>query len=153
MTKLLRIAAVTVLAAGFATQAASGASPSPGRALSAYLAKVRPFNRAVVAAEASWLKAKAHPKGNANNTNPSLNRKELVATLLRTSSALKRIHPPATLKSAHEAFVSSLKLEARGADGSANRLRSRWRNAVVAQLRSAGMAVPRWVKLVRDSLA
>jgi hypothetical protein len=151
MKNLLPIAAVAVMAFGL-SQAALGASPATPT-LGAYLAKVKPLNGAVVAAEASWLKAKAHPRKNANNTNPGVNRKQLVATLLHTSSALKRIVPPATLKNAHAAFVSSLKLEARGADGSANRLRTRWRDAVISQLHRVGLVVPRWVKLVRDPLA
>jgi 2-polyprenyl-6-methoxyphenol hydroxylase-like FAD-dependent oxidoreductase len=149
--KLLHITAVAVLACGL-SQAASGASPPASHALSAYLAKVKPLNAAVAAAEGSWMKAKAHPKKGSNNTDPSVARKELIATLLHTSSALKRIVPSATLKNAHAAFISSLKLEARGADGSANRLRTRWRDAVVFQLHRAGLAVPRWVKLVRDPL-
>jgi hypothetical protein len=149
--KLRHIAAVAVVAGGL-SQAAWGASPPAGHALSAYLAKVKPLNAAVVAAEASWLKAKAHPKGNANNTNPSVNRKELTATLLHTSSVLKRTVPPATLKSAHAALVSSLKLEAQGANRRANTLRTRWRQAVTRQLRQAGLTVPHWVAQVRDPL-
>jgi len=151
--KLRHIATVAVIACGL-SQAAWGASPPAEHALSAYLAKVKPLNSAVVAAEASWIKAaKAHPKKNANNTNPGVNKKELIGTLLHTSTALKRIVPPATLKSAHAALVSSLKLEAQGANGRANAFRTRWRQAVTFQLRRAGLAVPPWVKLVRDPLA
>ncbi len=150
--KLRHIAAVAVVVGGL-SQAAWGASPPTGHALSAYLGKVKPLNAAVVAAEASWLKAKAHPKGNANNTNPSVNRKELTATLLQTAGKLKRIVPPATLKSAHAALVSSMKLEAQGANGRADALRTRWRLAVTQQLRRAGLPVPHWVQQVRDRLA
>ena len=153
MRKLLHIAVVAALAGGLVTQAAWGSTPPTARSFTAYLAKVKPLNAAVAAAEASWMKAKAHPSKRSNNGNPGVARKELIATLLHTSSALKRIVPPATLKNAHVAFVSSLKLEARGADGSANRLRTRWRDAVISQLHRAGLAVPRWVKLVRDPLA
>jgi hypothetical protein len=151
--KLRHIAAVAVMACGL-SQAAWGASPPTGHALSTYLAKVRTLNAAVVAAEGSWIKAaKAHPKKDSNNTNPGVNRKELIATLLHTAGALKRIVPPATLKNAHAAFVSSLRLEAQGANGRANTLRTRWRRAVILQLRRAGLRVPRWVQQVRDPLA
>jgi hypothetical protein len=153
MRKLLHIAAVAVSAGGLAIPAAWGGTPATARSLTAYLAKVKPLNAVVVTAEASWIKAKAHPEKGSNNTDPAVARKELVATLLQTSSALKRIVPPATLRNAHVALVSSLKLEARGKDRSANRLRTRWRDAVVFQLHRAGLAVPRWVKLVRDPLA
>jgi hypothetical protein len=97
--------------------------------------------------------AKAHPKKNSNNTNPGVNRKELVATLVHASNAVKRIVPPASLKSAHAALVSSLRLEAQGANGRANTLRTRWRQAVILQLRRAGLPVPRWVQQARDPLA
>jgi len=151
--KIRHIAAVAVIACGL-SQTAWGASPPAGHALSAYLAKVRPLNSAVVAAEASWIKASnAHPKKNSNNTNPGVNKKELIATLQQTAGKLKRIVPPAALKSAHAAFVSSLKLEAQGANGRANTLRTRWRLAVTQQLRSVSLAVPRWVQQVRDPLA
>jgi hypothetical protein len=150
--KLRHIAAVAVVACGLA-QAASGASPPAGHALSAYLAKIKPLNSAVVAAEASWIKAKAHPKKGSNNTDPSLNKKELITTLQQTAVKLKRIVPPATLKSAHAAFVSSLKFEAQGANGRANTLRTQWRQAVTVQLRRARLVVPHWVLQVRDPLA
>jgi hypothetical protein len=150
MRKPLYIAALSVLACGLATQAAS-AAPAP-RPLTLYLAKVKPLNAAVVVAEASWLKAKAHPKSS-NNSDPTVNRKALVATLKQTSTVLKRIVPPAALKQAHATLVSSLKLEAQGADGKANQLRKHWRGAVIAALHRAGLSVPAWVKSVRDPLA
>jgi len=140
--------------AGGLSQAAWAASPPTSHALSVYLAKVRPLNAAVVAAEASWSKAaKAHPKKNTNNTNPGVNRKELIATLQHAASALERLHPPSTLGSAHAALVSSLKLQAQGVNGRANALRSRWRVAVTRQLRRAGLPVPHWVQQVRDPFA
>jgi hypothetical protein len=151
--KLRHIAAVAVMACGL-SQAAWGASPPTGHALTAYLAKVKPLNAAVVAAEASWIKAaKAHPKKGTNNTNPGVNRKELIATLLTTSRAMKRVVPPAVLKDPHSAFISSLQLEAQGANSRANTLRTRWRQAVSLQLRRAGLAVPHWVTQVRDPFA
>ncbi len=150
--KLRHIAAVAVIACGL-SQAAWGASPPAGHALSAYLVKVKPLNSAVVAAEASWIKAKGHPKKGSNNTDPSVNKKALITTLQQTAGKMKRIVPPAALKSAHAAFVSSLKLEAQGANGRASTLRTRWRLAVTQQLRRFRLAVPHWVQQVRDPLA
>jgi hypothetical protein len=152
MRKLRHIAVVAVLACGL-SHAAWGASPPAGHALSAYLVKIKPLNSAVVAAEASWIKAKAHPKKGSNNSDPSVNKKALIATLQQAAAKLKRIVPPTPLKGAHAALVSSLKLEAQGANGRANTLRTRWRLAVAQQLRLAGLAVPHWVQQVRDPLA
>lgn len=155
MRKLLPQLVVVIVATGALVQAAPGASSPPtAHALRAYLAKMAPLDAAVVQAESAQIKAtKTRPKKRANNTNPDLTRRALIATLLRTSSAMKRVVPPAVLKDPHSAFVSSLQLEAQGANSRANTLRIRWREAVSLQLRRAGLAVPRWVTQVRDPFA
>jgi hypothetical protein len=152
MRTFLVVTAVVVVAAGLA-QTASGARPSTGHSLKLYLAKVKPLNAAVVVAETSLIKAQKAGSQGSNNTNPAVARKDLNATLLHSSKALKRIVPPTALKEAHAAFVSSFVLEAQRADTRANRLRREWRAAAIRELQRAGQAVPRWVKQVRDPFA
>lgn len=152
MKNLLRIAIVAIVALGPAHAAWGGSSPTERR-LSSYLGKVKPLNGGVVAAETFLIKAEKASKHGQNNTNPAIARKELTAALLHAAKALSRITPPATLKNANAALVASLRLEARRADSRADRLRRQWRSAVVSALRRAGVAVPKWVTLVRDPLA
>jgi hypothetical protein len=152
MRKLTHIAVTAVIAGGVA-HTASAASPTSHHALSVYLGKVKPLNASVFVAETALLKAERAAKHGQNNTSPAAARKDLKATLLTSARKLSRIVPPANLRAANAAFVSSLRLEARGTDGRANRLRMRWRNAVLTQLHRAGLAVPKWVELVRDPLA
>jgi hypothetical protein len=151
---LLQLVIAMVVACGLVQAAPGASSPPTAHALSAYLAKMARLNAAVVQAENAQIKASnARPKKRTNNTDPGLTRRALIATLLRTSSAMKRIVPPAVLKSPHAAFVSSLQLEAQGANSKANALRTRWRQAATLQLRRAGLAIPHWVTQVRDPFA